>query len=172
MAVRSSAPSDLDTAPRPRPRRPLSFFGAAALVVALDQGSKALIRANLERGESWPEGWVVQLTHVTNSGAAFGILQGQAVLLALTTLFGVGALILYYLYPPLDHRLLGWALGLVLGGALGNLIDRVRLGRVTDFIDFPHYPQFNLADSAITVGVVVLLVLALLTPAPRSHHEP
>lgn len=151
-----------------RPRRHLVFGGIAALVVALDQLTKAIVRATLDRGESWPADWAVQITHVTNSGAAFGLFQGQALFLAFTTIFGLAAVLIYYFAPPLEHRLIGPALGLVLGGALGNLVDRVRLGRVTDFIDFPHYPNFNVADSAITVGVATLLILLVVYGNPEA----
>ncbi|HLZ70132.1 MAG TPA: signal peptidase II [Dehalococcoidia bacterium] len=129
----------------------------AIVVLAADQLSKHLVRTHLQMGESWPSsGWFVHISHVTNTGAAFGILQDQTVFLVVTSLIGLGAIVLYYLYPPFHHPVLRVAFGMQLGGAIGNLSDRVRLGSVTDFIKFPHYPYFNVADSCIVVGVCVL----------------
>ena len=109
-------------------------------------------------GESWPsEHWPVNITHVTNTGAAFGILQGQGLFLTVTAFVGMAAIVFYYAYPPLEHGLLRAALGLQLGGAIGNLLDRLRFGEVTDFIHFPHYPAFNVADSSIVVGLCIIV---------------
>ncbi len=149
-----------------RVRTDLPFFLVAALIVLADQVSKKAVRDRLLLGESWPDAdWPVKLTHVTNSGAAFGILQGQTTFLIVTSLLGLAAIVLYYLYPPMEHGFLRAALGLQLGGAVGNLIDRLRLGEVTDFFDFPHFPAFNIADSAITVGVVSIIAFFSLSEA-------
>jgi signal peptidase II len=145
-----------------RLRRDAPFFVVAAVVLGFDQLTKSIIRASLAIGESWPsDDWLVKLTHVTNSGAAFGILQGQGLFLTVTAVIAVGAIIFYYAYPPFEHGLMRVAMGLLLGGALGNLLDRVRFGEVTDFIDFPRYPQFNVADSSIVIGLVVIVVFFL-----------
>jgi signal peptidase II len=165
-----SAPSDT----RPWLRRAL-FLGAALAVVALDQATKGLVRTFMERGEEWPDGWSVRLHYVTNTGAAFGILKDQTGFLIVTTLIGLAAIYLYYRYPPFDHMVAPVAIGMMLGGAIGNLIDRVRLGRVTDFVDFPFWPAFNVADSAITVGIAVLILgYALFAehPPPRPDGRP
>jgi len=139
-------------------RRDLPFFLLAGGVFALDQATKAVIRGSLALGESWPnDGWLVKITHVTNTGAAFGILQGQGLFLTITAFFALGAIVFYYAFPPFEHGLLRLALGLQLGGAVGNLIDRLRFGEVTDFISFPHYPAFNVADSSIVVGLAVIV---------------
>ncbi len=158
---------------RPNLRR-FVFLGAAALVLALDQITKELVRAFLDRGEIWPEDWPVRLHHVTNTGAAFGILKDQTGFLIVTTIIGLAAIYLYYRYPPFDHLVAPIATGMMLGGAVGNLLDRVRLGRVTDFIDFPRWPSFNVADSSIVVGIVILLIgFALFTerPPPKPQGE-
>jgi signal peptidase II len=140
-----------------RLRRDAPFFLVAAAVIALDQATKALVRGGLAVGESWPnDGWLVKITHVTNSGAAFGILQGQGVFLTVTAFVAIAAIVVYYAFPPLEHGFLRLALALQLGGAIGNLLDRLRFGEVTDFIDFPHYPQFNVADSSIVIGLAVI----------------
>jgi|SRR5690606_24644217 len=146
-----------------RVKRDLPFFGVALGVFVFDQLTKAVVRGNLAVGESWPdEDWLVKFTHVTNSGAAFGILQGQELFLIVTAFFAIAAIVFYYMFPPLEHGLLRLALGLQLGGATGNLLDRLRFGEVTDFIDFPRYPEFNVADSSIVIGLVVIGAFFLL----------
>ena len=154
---------------RLRLRNDLVFFVIAGLVVALDQLTKYLVRANLALGESVPEEGPLRITYVTNTGAAFGILQGQTLFLVVTTIFGLAAIVLYYLYPPMEHGVLRVALGLQLGGAVGNLADRVRLGKVTDFIDVGAWPAFNVADSSIVVGVGIIIGFFLL--AERQHRR-
>jgi signal peptidase II len=158
-----------------RVRRDLPFFGLALAVFILDLLTKSIVRANLAIGESWPdEDWLVKLTHVTNSGAAFGILQGQGLFLVVTAVIAIGAIVFYYMYPPLEHGLLRLALGLQLGGATGNLLDRLRFGEVTDFVDFPRYPEFNVADSSIVIGLVVIGAFFLLSEtgklSPAKDH--
>ena len=163
------------TSLRLRWRRDLFFFSIVAAVIAFDQLTKHLIRATLDQGETFPEGWPVRLVHVTNTGAAFGILQEQNAFLVVTTLIGVAAILLYYWYPPFEHAIMTAAVGMILGGAIGNLSDRLRLGEVTDFIDFPHYPAFNVADSCIVVGVVALVILFLLAwpgGGPQQRQQP
>jgi signal peptidase II len=135
------------------------FFGAALTVVALDQLTKIIIRSTLDRGESWPgDDWEVRIRYVTNTGAAFGIFQDQTLFLTAMALIGLIAIYLYYRFPPFDHFVVPIAIGMMLGGAAGNLIDRIAKGRVTDFIDFPHFPAFNVADSSISVGITVIIV--------------
>ena len=155
---------------RLRWRRDLLFFSIAAAVLALDQLTKHVVRATLERGEAFPESWPVRFVHVTNTGAAFGILQEQNAFLVITTAIGVAAILLYYWYPPFEHAIMTAAVGMILGGAVGNLSDRLRLGEVTDFIDFPRYPSFNVADSSIVVGVTVLVILLVLG-RPRAAPQ-
>jgi signal peptidase II len=154
-----------------RVRSDLIFFVIAGLVVALDQVTKHLVRANLALGESVPEEGPVRITHVTNTGAAFGILQGQTLFLMVTTFFGLAAILLYYLYPPMEHGILRLALGLQLGGAAGNLADRVRLGEVTDFIDIGPWPAFNVADSSIVVGVAIIIGFFLLAESRQRRAQ-
>jgi signal peptidase II len=155
---------------RLRWRRDLLFFSTAAAVLALDQVTKHVIRATLERGEAFPESWPVRFVNVANTGAAFGILQEQNAFLVITTAIGVAAILIYYWYPPFEHAIMTIAVGMILGGAVGNLSDRLRLGEVTDFIDFPHYPSFNVADSSIVVGVVALIILLVLE-RPRAAPQ-
>jgi len=142
----------------PRTKRML-FWGSALGVIFLDQITKAIIRTGLDRGESWPDAdWPLRIRYVTNTGAAFGILQDQTTFLIVTAVIGLAAIYLYYRYPPFDHWIVPIAIGMMLGGAIGNLIDRIRVGRVTDFVDFGFFPAFNVADSSITIGIAILLL--------------
>ncbi|TET25337.1 MAG: signal peptidase II [Dehalococcoidia bacterium] len=139
------------------------FSLTASLVVAADQLTKMWIRANLAVGQSLPETGLPQLTHVHNTGAAFGLFSGQNFLLIIVALIGialllVGAVFIYRRPHFLNNRLAYLSLGLILGGTVGNLIDRLRLGYVTDFIDFGFWPAFNIADSAIVVGVIIFAI--------------
>lgn len=142
-------------------RRATPWLALAAAVTALDQGTKALVRARLELYEVWPAGWeLIRFTHIQNTGAAFGILQGAGAFLLVAAFIVIAGITAFLLTLPSHGRLYHVALALILGGAVGNLIDRVRLGAVTDFIDPTHYPAFNLADSGIVCGVALLAFLA------------
>jgi signal peptidase II len=155
-----------------RLRRDAPFFLVALTVLALDQLTKMLVRNGLAIGESWPsDDWLVRIQHVTNSGAAFGILQGQGLFLTVTAFIAIGAIAFYYLFPPLEHGLLRLALGLQLGGAVGNLLDRLRFGEVTDFFKFPHYPAFNIADSSIVVGLGVVVIFFVLSEGKARRTD-
>ncbi|MSQ15144.1 MAG: signal peptidase II [Dehalococcoidia bacterium] len=137
-------------------KRDALFLLSTLAVIALDQFTKELVRDNMYPGQSIPPDALVRITYVTNTGGAFGILQGQSLFILITTFVGVAAILMYYLFPPINSWLLTTALGLQFGGAIGNLIDRIRLGHVTDFFDFRVWPVFNVADSAIVTGVAVL----------------
>jgi signal peptidase II len=155
-----------------RLRRDLPFFLIAGGVLLFDQATKSLVRGALAIGESWPSAdWLVKITHITNSGAAFGILQGQVMFLTITAFVAIGAILFYYLFPPLEHGILRVALGLQLGGAAGNLLDRVRFGEVTDFINFPRYPAFNVADSSIVIGLFLIIGFFFLKEFRSSGAE-
>ena len=149
-------------------RSKLTFFlPLAAGVLVLDQGSKALVSGSLKMHEIRPliHG-LLNVTRVHNTGAAFGMLAGQASPLRtgfflMVSLVAMGV-VLWMLYRlPSGQKVELAALSLILGGALGNVFDRVRLGEVVDFIDVYyrsyHWPAFNVADSAISIGVILLL---------------
>lgn len=164
---------------RSRWKRDLTFFLIAVTVIILDQFTKELVRSNLNYGEVWDrEFGPLRIIHVWNSGAAFGILQGQTSFLIMMSMFGLGAIALYYIYPPMDHGLIRIALGMQLGGAIGNLIDRVRLGHVTDFVDVGEFPTFNVADACISISIVIVLGFFVLEEFNASrrrepaHQEP
>jgi len=131
------------------------FWVVVLAVFTLDQGAKALVQRTIEPGQdvevigSW-----LRLTHVYNPGGAFGIFGGQPVLVLGFTL--LAAVVVLAFLPRIIRAGYGLPVGLLFGGALGNLADRLRYGRVLDFIDFGFWPVFNLADVAITAGAVLL----------------
>ncbi len=144
------------------------FIVITAGVLVLDQVTKAVVSTSLKMYEIRPviPGFL-NLTRVHNTGAAFGLLAGQAspvrTFFFLTVSFlAMGVVLWMLLRLPPDQKVELVALSLIFGGALGNVVDRARLGEVIDFIDvyyrsLPHWPAFNVADSAITVGVILLL---------------
>lgn len=135
----------------------------AAIVVALDQVSKAAVKAGLEPGERISLALGVDLVEVSNRGIAFGLLgDGGTLVLAITIAALAGMLIWFAAMPSRPGIWL--AVGLLSGGALGNLVDRARQDAVTDFIDPPLWPAFNLADVAITLGAVALVLSVFATP--------
>ncbi len=155
-------------------RNVVFFFTTALLLMTADQLSKLWIRSNLAIGESLFEVGFFRLTRVHNTGAAFGLFQGQSFILTIIALVGVATLLLYVLFshhrfPFLDNKLGKLALSLVLGGTVGNLIDRIYLGSVTDFIVVSVWPAFNIADSAIVVGVIILAYSLICLTIAREH---
>jgi len=148
------------------------FLVLAAVVVGLDQLTKWFIRLWVEPGESIPADGLLRIVHVTNSGAAFGFFQNAAPLLAVTSIIGMVAILIYLFNPGFAHPLMRAGLALMLGGAIGNLIDRVYAGEVVDFIKAPNFPAFNLADSAITVGVLLLIWTMLVEAETKTDEEP
>lgn len=147
----------------------------AAAVVVADQVSKGLVVNRIERGELVQVLGPLDFTHTHNDGIAFGLAGGGGILviaLASVALVALGA----FIASAPESNLTWVSGGLILGGAAGNLVDRVRLGHVTDFILLPGWPAFNLADCAITVGVI-LLAFALIRGgsekrSPRGESEP
>ena len=128
----------------------------------LDQVSKWIVVERMYLGESIPVwGDFFRLTYIHNPGAAFGLNMGSPLLHTLASLVALGVLGWMFRTAPPDARLLRYALGIVLGGALGNIVDRVRLGVVVDFFDFGlgglRWPIFNIADSFVSVGIVLLI---------------
>jgi signal peptidase II len=133
-----------------------------ALVSVSDQWSKLWIRTHLALGESLPITDRLSLIYIGNTGSAFGLLANQTFLLITISIAGVLFILLFLRYLSPATTLSMVSIGLILGGAVGNLVDRLRFGYVTDFIYFRlwsdfHWPAFNIADTAITVGVFVLI---------------
>lgn len=148
-------------------------------VLALDQWTKALIEIHLPLHSSHPVvAGLFDITHVRNTGVAFGLLSGRNTSVTLSVL-GILALILVAVYFALSHTRDRWllaALSLIMGGAVGNLTDRIASGAVTDFLDFHlgshHWPSFNIADSAITVGIALLALDVFWRRDPSEKRNP
>ncbi len=149
------------------------FFSIALIVIFADRFTKWWIEVNLAVGQSIPTSGLFRLTHVQNSGAAFGTWQGQSTILAIFAMAGGIAILLFVLFysshfPVLNSWLGKPALGLIFGGTVGNLIDRFQQGHVTDFIDIGIWPSFNVAASAITVGVILFAYLLLFIASRKA----
>ena len=154
------------------------IFTIAAVIVALDQWTKWLVRTNIPAGQSWlPDSllWLspyARIVHWYNRGAAFGIFQEGSMVFTVLA-FIVSAAIIYY-YPQVSSQ--DWplrlAMSMQLGGAIGNLIDRLTIGHVTDFISVGTFPVFNIADSCLVCGAILLLLHTLFSkPAPRPEPQ-
>ena len=148
----------------------------AGTVVLLDLLSKVLVRGDLTLGsEREVVGQLLRVVHSENDGVAFGRLSGSPVLVALFVAAAVIGLLAYFL-THLDTDAVWLPTGLLVGGAAGNAIDRASGGSVTDFVKFPHWPAFNVADIAITLGVIVLLIVverdARATERQAAAHGP
>jgi signal peptidase II len=143
------------------------FLGIAALVFLADRISKYLVTTRLAVGEMWNPIPLLRplftVTHVTNTGAAFGLFREYGVFFAVVALVVVVSIVAFYRHLPPGNVLLNVSLGLQLGGALGNLVDRLLLGSVVDFLDFKLWPVFNVADMAIVSGVAMLAYDLLFT---------
>ena len=146
------------------------LLGTVLGAFVLDQVSKRVITSVLELGESWPSEGFFRITHGTNSGTAFGLFPNQTTLLIVVSLVAIGFLFYFYRAHAMPSLVLRFAIGLQLGGAFGNLIDRVLNGEVVDFIDVGPWPIFNLADSSIVVGIVILMATFLLTKESREER--
>lgn len=140
---------------------------ACAAVVA-DQLTKQVVGRTLALGESVDILGPFQIHHVQNSGIAFGLFGNRTSIVIAVTAVAVCAMLVFFARSGRRHPVLPVALGLVLGGSISNLIDRVRLGHVTDFLDFVAWPAFNLADTFIVVGVAILFGTLVL--GDRSHR--
>jgi len=139
------------------------LFLVAGILVALDQISKSYIRANfVEEVDMWaPWDWLLpyaRIVHVSNTGVAFGMFKGMNTVFAILAVLVSFAIIYYYPRVPAEDWTLRLAMGFQLGGAVGNLVDRLTQGFVTDFISVGNFPVWNIADASITVGVGILIL--------------
>jgi len=140
----------------------LILIPISGLIIVLDQWTKSIVRQNLGFGEVWmPLDWLspyARIVHWYNTGVAFGLFQDRNLLFSLLSL--IISLLIFFYYPKLteDDWILKVALGLQLGGSVGNLVDRLLIGHVTDFISVGNFPVFNIADSGITVGVIIMIL--------------
>jgi signal peptidase II len=134
----------------------LAIVSAAA--VAADQLTKWLVTSALGLGESVAVLGPFSIHHVRNTGIAFGLFSSATTAVIVVTGAAVGGMLVFFARAGQSHTMVPIALGLVLGGSISNLLDRVRLGHVTDFLDFDYWPAFNLADTFIVVGVALLFL--------------
>src|SRR3954454_19384471 len=146
----------------------LPAAAAAIVVLALDQAAKQLVVHSLERGESRNVFFGIELTNVRNKGVAFGAFGGGGVPVTLLTLAAVSFLIAYFALH-VRRPWLWLPVGMVAGGAFGNLIERMRVGAGTDFIDPMLWPAFNVADMAIVLGILALLYVIEGPPARKGR---
>jgi signal peptidase II len=154
-----------------RAQRAVAFVRVAvlvAVVLILDQVTKHAVIANIPVGTSQKFLPAINLVHIHNSGVAFGFFSGGGAVVLILTLTALAALVIYFLLRP-TRPWLWLPTGLLVGGALGNLIDRLAHGYVTDFIKLPAWPAFNLSDMAITVGVLSLLYVLEGAPSKRAR---
>ena len=146
------------TAARPARAAWLRVGIVVACVVAADQVVKAIVTASLERGDQREIVAGIKLINTRNTGVAFGQLQDGGALVVIVIALAIAALVAYFA-RHVRQPLMWLPTGLLLGGALGNVTDRIREGAVVDFVKLPYWPAFNVADAAITFGVVILLLV-------------
>ena len=142
--------------------RDWTLLQLATLALALDQLTKFVVRQTLEWHYSWPASGFFRFTHVQNTGSAFGLLQDQNLPLLIVSVVGVAVLAFIYQSQQRPGILMRVSIALMLGGAVGNLVDRIWQGHVTDFVDIGPWPVFNLADSSIVVGLIIMASVLVL----------
>ncbi len=148
----------------------IALLSVAAAAFFADQLTKQVVGRTLEVGESVDLVGPFTLHHLQNSGIAFGLFASRTTFVIVVTAVAVAWMLWFFARAGRRHPVLPVALGLVLGGSLANLFDRVRLGHVTDFLDLEAWPAFNLADTFIVVGVAVLFGALVLADRPRRLH--
>jgi signal peptidase II len=139
----------------------------AVVVIFADQLTKALVRAEIDRFEEVDLILGIKLIHTRNTGVAFSLFSGGGPLVVIIACVALAALVIFFI-THLKTRLIWLPVGMLLGGAAGNLIDRARIGAVTDFAKIPHWPAFNVADIGVTFGVIILIFVL----EKYAKHEP
>ena len=156
--------------------RDVVFGGIVLLVVLADQLSKTWIRANLALGQSISDVGFFRILHVHNTGASFGLFKDHSLTLTIVAIIGIVViLVLVFVlrsrWSFYDGMLVRTGMGLVMGGTIGNLIDRLRIGHVTDFLDFKIWPVFNVADASAVVGAIIIAVCLIFLTKTARHQE-
>ena len=170
----TDALTPVSVAERSLAARAPQWAGLAAVVlaaIAADQLTKLIVSSQLELDESLHVLGPFSIHHVQNSGIAFGLFASATAVVTALTALAVGWMLVYFARSGARHPVLPVALGLLIGGSTSNLIDRIRLGHVTDFLDFGWWPAFNLADSFIVIGVAILFGALLLGEAGRRARD-
>jgi signal peptidase II len=148
----------------------------ATIIISLDQYTKYLVRQNLD---IWTETWVpwdwmlpyARIVHIPNTGVAFGMFQGFGDIFSIVAIIVALIIIFYFPRVPISDWSLRLAMSLQLSGALGNLIDRLTIGHVTDFVSVGNFPVWNIADASITIGVVVLILGVWITEIEEKKKK-
>ena len=152
----------------------LFLFSISGVIIVFDQYTKSLVRANLPMGGVWyPWEWLApyaRIVHWWNTGVAFGMLQGMNTIFAVLAVMVSLGIIYYFPRVPVKEPVLRIAMSMQLGGAVGNLIDRITIGHVTDFVSVGSFAVFNVADASISVGVAIL-VLGVWLQERRQKKE-
>jgi signal peptidase II len=149
----------------------VSLLAVAFAALAADQLTKAIVTSRLDLNDEVHVIGPFSIHHVTNSGIAFGLFASATSIVILLTAIAVSWMLYFFARSGSRHPVLPVALGLVIGGSVSNLIDRVRLGHVTDFLDLRYWPAFNLADTFIVVGVAALLLALVASDRKWSAKE-
>ena len=142
------------------PRKNIIIFSVALFIIILDQLTKILVRHYLKLNQSIRIiKNILHLTYITNTGSAFGLFKGFNLVFLLFSIIVI--IVIFYFMKNIkeNEKTLQFSIGLLLGGTIGNLIDRLLYGTVTDFIDFRIWPVFNAADSAVTISIIFLIIL-------------
>lgn len=144
------------------------------LILVLDQWTKSIVRANLEFGEFWsPFEWLTpyaRIVHWKNTGVAFGLFQDRNLLFTVLVILISLSILVFYLKLTADDWFLRIALSMQLGGSIGNLIDRITVGHVTDFVSVGDFPVFNVADACITVGAFIMVLGLWIEEKKHKGH--
>jgi signal peptidase II len=148
----------------------VALIAVALAAIVADQLTKQVVGRTLALGENADIVGPFSIHHVQNSGIAFGLFASRTGLVILVTGVAVGLMLWFFAHSGKRHPVLPVALGLVLGGSIANLVDRVRLGHVTDYLDLVAWPAFNLADTFIVVGVAMLFGALVLADRPDHIH--
>jgi signal peptidase II len=151
------------------------FTIISVLWVVADQFSKLWIRNNMEIGSTRHILGIISFSYLTNTGGVFGLFTGHVNIFAISSSIIIVALIIFHRYLKVNHPWPNFAFGLIMGGAIGNLIDRVYFGQVTDFIDIRlwfsyHWAPFNLADSGVVVGTILIVIMVLVNGKLPSRN--
>jgi signal peptidase II len=155
-----------------RTRQWVELGAVAVSAIAADQATKAIVSAELDLGDEVDVIGPLSIHHVQNSGIAFGLFPTATPAVIALTAIAVVWMLVFFARSGGRHPILPVALGFLLGGSVSNLVDRVRLGHVTDFLDVRYWPAFNLADSFIVAGVAILIAALLFADREPRRHAP